>query len=206
LQGDRRRRPMGPAPPSPPPTFRLRDMAAPRRDQPSTPAGAVTTGESRPVTAGESPLMVRCVVGAVARARLHRHRCRILPVAVSAATGISRCIRPVPTRPFRRSLSVRRPGLSPRRRSCILLAAASLLRLRTRHTAPCYIPFNGGGRERNRGYVAVAEPSSDTPVGLPSGQRTHQASSLNPHQPHAGEVFLFQPCSAEIDGGGTIFA
>jgi hypothetical protein len=37
----------------------------------------------------------------------------LCPASASAATGISRCIRPVPTMPVRRSLSVRRPGFSP---------------------------------------------------------------------------------------------
>jgi hypothetical protein len=83
-------------------------------------------------------MMVRCVVGVMAR-HSPRHRSCVLPTIASAAT----------TAP--RSLSVRRPERSPPRRSCILLAAASLLRLRTRHTALCYFPFNERSKKCNRG-------------------------------------------------------
>jgi hypothetical protein len=125
----------------------------------------------------------------------------LCPASASAATGISRCIRPVPTMPVRRSLSVRRPGLSPHRRSCILLAAASLLRLRTRHTALCCAPFNEGGRERNRGYVVVTEPSSDTPVVMPCKTWTSLSlkQCLSPTSPELVGFF----CSSPVQPGST---
>jgi hypothetical protein len=47
----------------------------------------------------------------------------------------------------RSTSSVPRPELSPPRRSCILLAAARPLRLRTHATAPCYTPLNDGSRD-----------------------------------------------------------
>ena len=155
--------------------------------------------------------------------RSPRHRCCVLPVIVSATTGSAaepgRCHHgsqsSLPSLTVC-SLSVRRPALAPPRRGCILLAAAQPLRLRTRHTAPCYIPLNEGERERNSVRAGIsqdapipilalggravtagraAEPSSDTPVGLPSDQRTHQISSLNPHQSRSWWGFF---CSSRV--------
>ena len=77
---------------------------------------------------------------------------------------------PVLTMPRRRSLSVRRPEPSPHRRSCILLAAARLLSLRTRHTAPCYIPLNEHStdpyRDEPLAYIAflMASAATATPI------------------------------------------
>ena len=46
------------------------------------------------------------------------------------------------TTTVRSASSVRRPGLSPHHRSCILLAVVALLSLRTHATALCYVPLN----------------------------------------------------------------
>jgi hypothetical protein len=174
LQGDRRRRPWDPP-------LRLFVYVTRRRHDVGSAAGlggAVTlrdlTTRDRAVDA-EPTMTARCVVGAMARAlaptsMLCPARQRQRHDGISCRTGRCRPCRSV------RSLSVRRPELAPHRRSCILLAAASLLRLRTRHTALCYVPFNEGGRERNRDYVAVAELSSDTPVVMPSKPHEYHTS------------------------------
>jgi hypothetical protein len=81
-----------------------------------------------------------------------------------------------------------------------------------RQDASTSLPLTLGGAFWRSG----GEPSSDTPVVMLPGMWSgvagqvlqacmpQAASSLNPRQSHAGGVFLFQPCSAEIDGGGTI--
>jgi hypothetical protein len=122
-------------------------------------------------------------------------------ITVRDLTARDRAVDAEPTMPVRRSLSVRRPGLSPHRRSCILLAAASLLRLRTRHTALCCAPFNEGGRERNRGYVVVTEPSSDTPVVMPCKTWTSLSlkQCLSPTSPELVGFF----CSSPVQPGST---
>jgi hypothetical protein len=134
LHGDRRRRPMGPAPASAG-FFIYVTRPAPRQGQPPTPAGAVTL---RDLTARDrrrvepadhdGPLCRRC------------HGQALTPTSILC-----------PARQCQRrdgvgsiSLSVRRPEPSPHRRSCILLAAAWLLSLRTHATAPCYTPLNDG--------------------------------------------------------------
>ncbi len=131
-------------------------------------------GISRLVTTQSNlpTMMVRCVVGAMARLS-PRHRCCVLPASLRRGRPQPDWCRPCR---FVRSLSVHRPEFAPPHRGCILLAVAVPSRLRTHATAPCYTPLNDGWFQRcNRGYVVVVEPSSDTPVGLPSGQRTHHA-------------------------------
>src|SRR3954447_18178095 len=80
----------------------------------------------------------------------------------------------------------------------------------------CYIPLNDRVRERNSVRAGIsqdapipilalggravtagraAEPSSDTPDGLPSDQWSHQASSLNPHQSRSRWGFF---CSSRV--------
>jgi len=106
----------------------------------------------------------------------------------------------LPPLTVRSTSSVPRPELPPHRRRCLRLAVAG-------HHGSLLQFFERSFQRCNRGYVVVAEPSSDTPVGLPSGQRTRLTCSSfkpQPPSPSAGGGFLFQPCSAGIDGGGTI--
>jgi hypothetical protein len=123
----------------------------PRRDQPSPPAGVVTL---RDLTARDR----RRVEPADHDGPLCR-RCRgpssctdIDAVSCPPAPAPRRGRRPHPVtapRMVRRSLSIRRPELAPPRRGCILRAVATLLSLRTRHTALCYVPLNERASERN---------------------------------------------------------
>jgi hypothetical protein len=135
------------------------------------------------------------------------------------------------SRPRSLASLVPRPELSPHRRTCWPSLGTPALcyipldeRGRERNSvragisqdAPIPIDpdLGSGGRAVTAG---TAEPSTDTPVVIPpgmlsglSGQKSQArcmpqaASSLNPTVRHAVGVFLFQPCSAEIDGGGTI--
>jgi hypothetical protein len=104
--------------------------------------------------------------------------------------------------PTVRSLSVRRPALAPPRRGCILLAAATPLRLRTRHTAPCYTPLNEGGRERNSARAGI---SQDAPIPILASGGKDAGSAEGP----AGTISSYeaqpqQPCHegpfGQIDG------
>ncbi len=74
----------------------------------------------------------------------------LCPASASAATGISRCIRPVPTMPVRRSLSVCRPGFSPHPPE--LHPAGRRIALKPPYPAhrPLLRSLRRGGRERNR--------------------------------------------------------
>jgi hypothetical protein len=100
------------------------------------------------------------------------------------------------------SLSVRRPGLAPHRRSCILLAAAWLLSLRTRHTALCYVPFNEGSRDVTGAMWWWRNHSPTRQLSCrQSLMSTRSVQALAPTSPSLVGVFLFQPCSAGIDGG-----
>jgi hypothetical protein len=158
-------------------------------------------------------MTARCVVGAMPAGSHARHRCRVLPAIADGRDGISRRTWPVPSR-FAvdaepsltvRSLSVRRPERSPHRRGCILLAAASLLRLRTRHTAPCYTPLNEGSRDVTGAMWWRRNHSPTRQLSCrQSLMSTRSVQALAPTSPSLVGVFLFQPCSAGIDGGGTI--
>jgi hypothetical protein len=75
-------------------------VPSPRCGQPPIPAGAITLRDC--IVDAEPTMMVRCVVGAMAKL-LPRHRCRILPAIAIATPGVGR-----------RSLSVRAEP-SPRR-------------------------------------------------------------------------------------------
>jgi hypothetical protein len=154
-------------------------------------------------------MMVRCVVGAMTR-RSPRRRCCVLPAIADGRDGVGRRTWPVPSRFAIEPAVTDRPllvGTPTRTRAAPSelhpgTAAAQPLRLRTRHTALCYVPFNEGGRERNRGYVVVTEPSPDTPVGLPCKTWTSLSlkQCLSPTSPALVGFFCSSP-SAGIDGG-----
>jgi hypothetical protein len=76
-------------------------------------------------------------------------------------------------------------------------------------TRPLLQFFERSFQRCNRGYVVVAEPSSDTPVVMPPGMLSGLPGQAQACMPQAastltvprGGGFLFQRCSAGIDGG-----
>jgi hypothetical protein len=139
------------------------------------------------------------------------------PVPAIAIATTESAAAPVTCRPCRsvRSLSVRRPGLSPPRRSCILLAIAAPLRLRTHATAPCYSSLNDrssdatGAMGWRRNHPPIRQLSW-RPVCCPV-YRAKLNACLKPMQatststsPAPVGVFVRGRCSARIDDGGTI--
>jgi hypothetical protein len=141
-------------------------------------ASATTGSAANPGRCRHLPtMMVRRVVGTVRALAPTSMLCPACPPSPAPRRDQPPTPATAP-RMVRRSLSVRRPGLSPPRRSCILLAAARPLSLRTHATTLCYVPLNERTFQRcNRGYM-VAEPSSDTPLSCRSS--SHGASSQLP--------------------------
>jgi hypothetical protein len=163
LQGDRRRRSWDPPRPVP----------APRRGRPPYPAGAVT---SRDLTTRDyavepadhdGPLCRRCHGQALTPTSMLCPARQ--PTTRSAAT---RLVPTMPVRPLLVGTPTRARAapseLHPAGRRCALKAPYP------RHR-PLLHSLERGFQRCNRGYVVAVEPSSDTPVGLPSGQRTHHA-------------------------------
>jgi hypothetical protein len=138
----------------------------------------------------------------------------LCPASASAATGISRCIRPVPTMPVRRSLSVRRPGFSPHPPE--LHTAGRRIALKPPY--PAHRPLLRSLRRKVEGSATGAmwqwrnypptRQLSCRPVCCPVYRAKLKHACLKPMQAASTPiramlvgVFVRRRCSAGIDGG-----